>query len=66
MIPQAGESYYNAEEKLKANLLQSYSKDVRPSSYHLTPVSVTLGMYLNHFDLVIFTFKSFAIPDLHA
>lgn len=49
--PQSGESYYNAEEKLKANLLSSYNKDVRPSSYHRTPVSVFLGLGLFHFDL---------------
>ncbi|KAI9556764.1 hypothetical protein GHT06_016555 [Daphnia sinensis] len=49
--PQSVESYYNAEEKLKANLLSAYNKDVRPSSYHRTPVSVFLGLGLFHFDL---------------
>jgi hypothetical protein len=49
---QTGESYYNAEEKLKANLLATYNKDIRPSSYHRTPVSVFLGLGLFHFDLV--------------
>jgi hypothetical protein len=50
--PQSEESYYNAEEKLKANLLAAYNKDVRPATDHRTPVSVFLGLSLVHFDLV--------------
>ncbi|XP_046439059.1 acetylcholine receptor subunit alpha-like [Daphnia pulex] len=49
--PQSEESYYNAEEKLKANLLATYNKDVRPATDHRTPVSVFLGLSLVHFDL---------------
>ena len=49
---QSEDSYYNAEEKLKANLLATYNKDVRPAADHRTPVSVFLGLSLVHFDLV--------------
>ena len=34
MKAQSGDVYYNVQERLRANLLQTYSKDIRPSSYH--------------------------------
>lgn len=51
LTPESDEGYYNVMGKLRSNLLQTYSRDIRPGAYHRYPISVAVHMSLTHLDL---------------